>query len=195
MQSMHNCFESQAVQIASLGAWNMVTGKPLKRRLDQVADPRWDDKPGLFVTLRKEGQTRGSMGVLEYSQTLPETLFDVGGQAATHDSRYEPISESELESLEIELSMLKNSRRLFRVEDIIIGQTGVMIFRGENQALLLPEVAVENQWTAEQFLEACCEKANLSHKAWKDPNTLVEIFEVEKIQGGRILDAIQPFIS
>ena len=76
-------FEKQVVQIASLGVWQIVTGKAMKSRLEPVDDHRWEEKNGLFVTLKKEGLTRGSMGMLESTTTLQELLFDTGAAAAT----------------------------------------------------------------------------------------------------------------
>ena len=72
---------------------------------------------------------------------------------------------------------------------------GLIISRGEKQGVLLPRVAKEQNWNAEQFLEACCEKAQLSHKAWKDPNTLVEVFECMDLEGGMLFKLIEEFIQ
>ena len=83
---------------------------------------------------------------------------------------------------------------MVELEDLVIGVTGLIVSRGEKRAVLLPQVAVERGWAAEQFLEACCEKAELSHKAWKDPNTLVEYFTSLTIEGGPMMKCIEPFI-
>ena len=44
---------------------------------------------------------------------------------------------------------------------------------------LLPQVAVENQWSAEEFLNQTCKKAGLDPAAWKDPKAVVEVFSAQ----------------
>jgi len=45
-------FEKQVIQIASLGVWQIVTGLKMNQRLEPVEDPRWEQKTGLFITLK-----------------------------------------------------------------------------------------------------------------------------------------------
>jgi hypothetical protein len=42
-----------------------------------------------------------------------------------------------------------------------------VISQGENRGLLLPQVAVENGWNRETFLDQACVKAGLPPDAWK----------------------------
>ena len=44
---------------------------------------------------------------------------------------------------------------------------GLFIRKGPRSGLLLPQVAVQNRWTAEEFLEQTCLKAGLNPRAWK----------------------------
>jgi uncharacterized protein len=187
-------FEEQVAQIAGLGVWHIVTGKPMKLRLEPIADHRWEEKTGVFVTLKNKGQIRGSVGMIETSTTLQETLFDAGISAATHDQRFVPVEEWEIPELEIEVTLLNEVRKMDSPEQIVIGEMGLMISRGEKHAILLPQVAADNKWSPEQFLEALCEKAQLSHKAWKDPNTLVEYFVSHTIRGGSLFEKIKEFV-
>jgi AmmeMemoRadiSam system protein A len=133
------------------------------------------------------------MGLLESDQTLAETLFEVGGTAATHDERYAPLEAKELDDLEIHVTVLSKFEKLKSSEDLTIGTHGVAITRGKEKAILLPHVAVDEKWSAEKFLEAACEKAQLSHKAWKDKNTLVERFTVLDIEGGKLMPLIEEY--
>lgn len=134
------------------------------------------------------------MGLLESTTTLAETLFDAGQTAATHDKRFPPIENSEISDLEIQVTLLSEIKKLKDPKDIEIGKIGLVVSRGEKQGVLLPHVAVENNWSAEQFLEAACEKAQLSHKAWKDPNTLVEYFKSDALDGGNLIKNLQGYI-
>jgi uncharacterized protein len=187
-------FEKQVIQIAGLGVWQIVTGKPMSRRLEPVEDERWKFKTGLFVTLFKKGEVRGSMGLLESTTFLPETLFDAAQTAATHDARFPPVKPEEIEDLELQVTLLSEIKKLRDPENLDVKSMGLIVSRGEKQGVLLPKVAQQNNWNSEQFLEATCEKAELSHKAWKDPNTLVEYFTSLSLDGGTLVESIKEYV-
>lgn len=194
MKTPSNKFEDQVIQIASLGVWAIITGKQMTQKMEQCSDPRWDKKTGLFITLRKDGEIRGSMGMLESSMTLPEALFEISGTAASHDERFPPLEESELKDVSLEVTLLSEFEKLQNEKDVRIGETGLLVSREDKQGVLLPKVAKEYSFSSEQFLEATCEKAGLSHKAWKDSNTLVETFTCESYAGKTILEEVSPFV-
>ena len=54
-----------------------------------------------------------------------------------------------------------------------------MVDSGSYSGLLLPQVAVEEEWTPKQFLEATCEKAGLPREAWRRPTTVFRRFHAE----------------
>lgn len=192
---VQNDFEKQVLQIASLGTWCVVTGQPMSKRLETTQDPRWDKKSGVFVTLKLGPQVRGSVGMLESSTTLQETLFDAGQSAATHDHRFNPVNADEIQSLAIEVTLMGESKKITDPSELKIGQHGLIISKADKRAVMLPQVAFEQGWTSEQFLEATCEKADLKHEDWKDPNTLVEIFECHTIESSNLFNTIQEYVD
>ena len=48
-----------------------------------------------------------------------------------------------------------------------------------SRGLLLPQVAVERNWSAERFLEEGCRKAGLPLDAWRDPETKLYAFTAD----------------
>jgi len=62
---------------------------------------------------------------------------------------------------------------------VIAGTHGIMITRGYYRGLLLPQVATEYGWDRDTFLSYTCRKAGLPQDAWKDPDTVIEIFTAE----------------
>ena len=64
------------------------------------------------------------------------------------------------------------------VDEIEIGRDGLIIQKGYSRGLLLPQVAVENLFTIEDFLEHTCMKAGISADSWMD-----ESCDVYKFQG------------
>jgi len=62
---------------------------------------------------------------------------------------------------------------------IEVGKHGLIIKRGYNQGLLLPQVATDYGWDRETFLEHTCLKAGLPRDAWRDKNTEIQIFSAQ----------------
>ncbi len=48
-----------------------------------------------------------------------------------------------------------------------IGVHGLVVERGRNRGLLLPQVAAERRWSPEEFLRQTCIKAALAPEAWE----------------------------
>jgi uncharacterized protein (TIGR00296 family) len=65
------------------------------------------------------------------------------------------------------------------VEEIVVGKHGLFIRTAYSQGLLLPQVAPEQGWDREQFLEGICRKAGLPREALDDPTTELFTFTAE----------------
>jgi AmmeMemoRadiSam system protein A len=189
----YNEFETQVLQIAALGTWCVVTGQPMIKQLEPVNDPRWDKKSGVFVTLKLGPNVRGSVGMLESSTTLQESLFDAGQSAATHDHRFTPVNPDEIKLLAIEVSVVDETKKITSPAELKVGKNGLIISKGEKRAVMLPQIAFEQGWSSEQFLEATCEKAGLGHQEWKDPNTLVEAFDCLHLESPSLFELVKEF--
>lgn len=138
---------------------------------------------GAFVTLRRQGQLRGCIGTFEAGPDFARTLRTIAASAA-HDPRFfdSPISANELAELSIEISILSPLRRITDPLDFVLGRDGIYIRQGPRAGCFLPDVAVGRNWSRETFLSECCaQKAGLDPLAWKDPNTEVMVFQVEKV--------------
>jgi len=131
---------------------------------------------GAFVTLRKSGELRGCIGYTSAVKPLYLTVRDTAALAALRDSRFQPVSSSELGQLEYEISVLSPLRRVLDVREIKVGQHGLLMRNGEDQGLLLPQVPVEEGWDRQKFLEQTCVKAGMRTNCWKDENTDIFMF-------------------
>ena len=125
---------------------------------------------GAFVTLSKKDEIRGCIGHVSAHQPLYLTVRDVAARAALHDSRFHPVEVSELPGLHYEISVLSSLRRVRDVREVIIGQTGLLIYAGAHEGLLLPQVATERKWDRPTLLQQVCRKAGLPANAWQDPD-------------------------
>ena len=133
---------------------------------------------GAFVTLHRDGQLRGCVGQVESPDSLADTVARAAINAALHDSRFPAVEAEEVESLEIEISVLSPPEPI-APGAILVGRHGLLIVEGEHRGLLLPQVATESQWSLQRFLEETCAKAGLPRDAWREPSTRVLAFTAE----------------
>ena len=123
---------------------------------------------GAFVTLKEHGDLRGCIGYMSPVKPLAETVRDVAAFAALEDRRFRPVSEEELSVLDYEISVLSPLRKVEDVNQIRVGQHGLLIREGQYEGVLLPQVPTEEGWDRKTFLEQVCVKAGLPEQAWKD---------------------------
>ncbi len=133
---------------------------------------------GAFVTLHLRGRLRGCVGQLPSKDTLAEVVAHCSKSAALEDPRFEAVCAAELPGIEIELSVLSVPADV-NLEQIEPGKHGLIVSSGWKRGVLLPQVAGQFHWSARQFLEETCAKANLARDAWKDPATRVQAFTAE----------------
>jgi AmmeMemoRadiSam system protein A len=124
---------------------------------------------GVFVTIKVRDRLRGCLGTLECRQPLIEEIARCGADAATEDPRFSPLTPQELVVLSIEISVLGPLERIDPHSDgaIVIGTHGLVVEHGRRRGVLLPQVAVEREWTVEQFLRQTCVKAEVAADAWQ----------------------------
>jgi len=134
---------------------------------------------GAFVTLHYKGSLRGCIGMMEAREPLDETVREMAEAAALRDYRFHPVTPPELADIEIEISALSPLRRITNISGIEIGTHGIWITKGMNRGVLLPQVATEQGWDRMTFLQQTCRKAFLPPDAWKDPETIIEIFSAQ----------------
>jgi AmmeMemoRadiSam system protein A len=124
-----------------------------------------------FVTLTKNGRLRGCIGYTKAVAPLFKVVQECAVAAATEDPRFPPVSQKEIPSLRIEISVLTPLFPI-RPEDVEVGRHGLMVAQGGMRGLLLPQVPVEWGWDRETFLDQACVKAGLSPSAWRHGATL-----------------------
>lgn len=176
---------------AALGSGNNVTTAEAPVKLKEPC--------GVFVTLNKvEGAShslRGCIGFPYPVKPLVEAVADSAVSAALRDPRFAPVSSGEMGSIMVEVSVLTPPETIL-VDDPIqypsmveVGRDGLIVSRGSNRGLLLPQVPIDWGWDAEEFLTQTCLKAWLPPDAWLLPGTEVSkfqaiIFSEEESRGG-----------
>jgi MEMO1 family protein len=164
-------------------------GRPLPppeadRMRSALNDASFQVRSGTFVTLKHKGQLRGCIGSLSASDPLAEGVRRNAVNAAFHDPRFAPLTESELGQVEIEVSVLTEPQPLAfsDPEDLLrklrANVDGVIIRQGHASATFLPQVW-EQLPKKEDFLGHLCLKAGLPRDAWKRGKLEVSTYQVQ----------------
>ena len=82
--------------------------------------------------------------------------------------------------MDVEISILSPLESLKDVKNIQIGKHGLVISKGMQRGILLPQVAKELGWDRDTFLEQICLKAGLPKDAWKDADLYTFTAEIVK---------------
>ncbi|MCX7797655.1 MAG: AmmeMemoRadiSam system protein A [Melioribacter sp.] len=136
-------------------------------KADYEKYPNLKNKAGAFVTLTEYGQLRGCIGFIVSDKPLYETVIDAAISSAQNDPRFPPVRKSELENIEIEISVLSEPFPLNSYDDIIVGKHGLILEEKGRRGLLLPQVPIEHNMNKEQFLDAICQKAGFPAGYWR----------------------------
>ena len=145
------------------------------------------EQKGCFVTLTKHGALRGCMGYLAPKESLCDCVVSNAVSAAVRDHRFTPVAtQAELETLDIEISVLSVPQRLLAtdadevLQALVPEKDGVILKKGWRQATYLPQVW-DHFPAKKDFLGSLCRKGGMSSDCWKDPDTEVYLYRVEVI--------------
>lgn len=140
-------------------------------------NPAFLSKRGVFVSLHIHGELRGCIGYIIGHKSIRDSVLEMAQAAAFQDPRFPTVTLKELDLLDIEISILDDLIPITGVQDIQIGRDGLYIHHPYGSGLLLPQVAVEWQWDAMEFLRQVCRKAGLQKDAWQEPASRIYRFE------------------
>lgn len=117
----------------------------------------------LFVTWTRRSQLCGCIGTFSY-QPLEEGIRRFAISAATHDSRFTPISLEEIcPGIEVTITLLSLFFPINSCLDWTIGEHGLQLEIDDSKGLFLgtflPSVAVDQEWDKETTLVYLLQKA------------------------------------
>lgn len=139
---------------------------------------------GCFVTLHKNGNLRGCIGIIEPVCPLSEAVKMNALNAAFDDPRFFPLQSEEFDEIDLEISVLtvpcvlEYSGSEDLLKKLIPGKHGVIISKGFRKATFLPQVW-DQLPDPVQFLKHLCSKAGLPVFSWKESDFQVQIYEAE----------------
>jgi len=131
--------------------------------------PKLMQQFGAFVTLKINGTLRGCIGRFISSEPLYKVVSESAISSAFEDPRFSPLTKEEYEKTDIEITILGPLILIHNINEIILGKHGIYIKKGARAGTMLPQVAIENGWTVEEFLGYTSrDKAGLGWDGWKD---------------------------
>ncbi len=139
---------------------------------------------GAFVTLKEPVgaprgplELRGCIGTIVPHEPLYESVIHNAVETALHDPRFPPVGRAELERLALSISALTPILPVEGPDAIVIGRDGVLLEKGPDKAVFLPQVAPEQGWGVRELLEHLALKAGLPRDGWKGGK--LSVFQAE----------------
>jgi hypothetical protein len=138
-----------------------------------------------FVTLTVRGQLRGCIGALEPYQSLAQDVREHAIAAALEDPRFPPVSERELNGIQIEVSRLTRPVPLeYKDASDLLSKLrphvdGVILRDTFRRATFLPQVWEKIPNPAE-FLSNLCYKMGIHPDSWRTQHLDVFTYQVEE---------------
>jgi len=118
------------------------------------------EQHGVFVSLKMHGMLRGCIGTFEPSTScVAEEVIHNAISSATRDSRFMPVTLSELTDIVISVDVLTSPEPVKSVSDLDPGRYGVIVKSGYKRGLLLPDI--EGVDTTDKQIEIAKGKAGI----------------------------------
>ncbi len=128
-------------------------------------------------SLNKNGRLRGCIGTMIGQEPLYINVARMAHAAAFQDSRFPPLTQDEWPSIEISISVLGPLSPCPDINQINIGQHGLMLRLGNKSGVFLPKVPVEQGWDLNAYLANLCHKAGLSPDSLHNPDAKLFWYE------------------
>jgi len=137
--------------------------------------PEMKEKAGVFVSIHKGGQLRGCIGT--FLPTTPDIAHEIIANAvcaSTKDPRFPPITEKELNDLEVSVDVLSRPEPAGDINKLDAKKYGIIVSSLGRRGLLLPDIPGVD--TPQQQIDIC------RRKAWigDDEPISIERFEVRR---------------
>jgi len=164
----------------------IIARKTLESRLNKKQVPEFEilsdilkEKRAVFVTLKKDGSLRGCIGRIVADTPLYKTVSNVVVDSAFNDPRFNEVNLSELDQIDIEISVMTPFEKIGSFDEIEVGVHGLMLKLGFNSGLFLPQVATEQGWDKKTYLEQLSLKAGIDADAYLNKEAVIYKFSAQ----------------
>jgi MEMO1 family protein len=129
---------------------------------------------GAFITLKINGILRGCIGRFISSEQLYKVVQSSALSSAFEDPRFPPLTRQEFDETDFEITVLGPMKQIYNKNDIILGKHGIYIKNGLRAGTMLPQVAIENHWSVDEFLGYTSrDKAGIGWDGWKNSELFI----------------------
>ena len=165
------------VRLAQYAAENFVkTGKRVSLP-DWVPTEMKQQRAGVFVSIKKNGQLRGCIGTIAPTYgSIAEEVMRNAVASSVEDSRFVPIHPNELSDLTFSVDVLGEPEQIDATYKLDVKRYGVIVSKGQRRGLLLPNL--EGVDTEEEQLAIALRKAGIGD----NEGFSIERFEVVRHQ-------------
>ncbi|MFV1993503.1 MAG: AmmeMemoRadiSam system protein A [Acidiferrobacterales bacterium] len=167
--------ESTKSELLQLARETITLGTEAKKNNIDLANysPVLQEHGASFVTLKIQNRLKGCIGSLQASRPLVLDVSENAHAAAFQDTRFTPVTHSDLELLRISVSILSKPEKMnFKSEQDLIGQLrphedGLILQDNHHRGTFLPSVW-ESLGDPKEFLAQLKIKAGLEKNYWSD---------------------------
>ena len=130
---------------------------------------------GAFVSIHKFGSLRGCIGTIASTkENLALEIIHNAVSAVSEDPRFEPVTEDELNYLDINVDVLGDAEKISSPAELDVKKYGVIVQSGYKRGLLLPDL--DGVDTVEQQIAIARRKGNIG------PDEKIELFRFEVVR-------------
>jgi MEMO1 family protein len=123
----------------------------------------------VLVSLYMGERLRGRLEYISPAIPLYAMVQEMTIAAATLDKRFAPVESTELEYINIEISILSPLRKIDSIQEIDTEKHGIYLVKDNQYGTYLPGRASKENWSTEELLGHCArEKAGLGWDEWKE---------------------------
>lgn len=170
--------KEELLEIAKLALYEATLNERKISLDEKKISPKLREPLGAFVTLYKNQNLRGCIGVFEPHAPLYQVIINMAIASAQNDPRFEKVKVQELSDINLEISVLTPRKKINSLQEIVVGQHGIYLQKGSKNGTYLPHVATQMAWGREEFVKSCAlDKANMTLEEYKD----AEIFIYEAL--------------
>ncbi|NLX70859.1 MAG: AmmeMemoRadiSam system protein A [Clostridiales bacterium] len=135
------------------------TGKIIEPDADLPGE-MLEEKAGVFVSIKKNGQLRGCIGTVEpVRDNIAEEIIYNAISAGVRDPRFMPVDASELDDLVYSVDVLTKPEPIDSEDELDPKRYGVIVKSGGRSGLLLPNLEGVN--TVREQIEIALQKAGI----------------------------------
>ena len=130
---------------------------------DLRRDSFFQQRAGVFVSLKRAGRLRGCIGTFMPEQgDLVREIMVNAVRAATEDPRFYPVGREEVDELTISVDVLSEPEPVGMLSELDPKRYGVIMVAGRRRSLLLPDL--EGVETVEEQLVILRQKGNIAEE-------------------------------